>query len=215
VLVKVSGKEEMVEKVDLRTELKHLYKPSAKEVTVVDVPEMSFLMVDGEGDPNTSEWYGQAVEALYAVSYALKFMVKKGESGVDYAVMPLEGLWWADDMSRFSTTDKGAWKWTMMIVQPEEYVTETLFDEARQSTAKKKDLPALASMRFEAFQEGRAAQIMHKGPFAEEGPNIEKIHRFIQERGHERRGKHHEIYLGDPRRTAPERFKTVLRQPFE
>jgi hypothetical protein len=215
VLVKVSGKEEMVEKVDLRKELKHLYKPSAKEVTVVDVPEMSFLMVDGEGDPNTSEWYGQAVEALYAVSYALKFMVKKGESGVDYAVMPLEGLWWADDMSRFSTTDKGAWKWTMMIVQPEEYVTETLFDEARQSTAKKKDLPALASMRFEAFWEGRAAQIMHKGPFAEEGPNIEKIHRFIQERGHERRSKHHEIYLGDPRRTAPERFKTVLRQPFE
>jgi hypothetical protein len=206
--------EPKAKKVDLRKELKHLYNPSAKEVSVVDVPEMNFLMVDGEGNPNTSEWYGQAVEALYAVSYALKFMVKKDETGVDYAVMPLEGLWWADDMSRFSTSNKDAWKWTMMIVQPE-YVTEGLFEEARQSTAKKKDLPALASMRFEVFREGRAAQIMHVGPFAEEGLNIEKIHRFIEEQGHQRRGKHHEIYLGDPRRTAPERLKTVLRQPFE
>jgi len=204
-------------KVDLRKELRHLYNPSAKEVSVVDVPEMSFLMVDGEGNPNTSEWYGQAVEALYAVSYALKFMMKKRDAGVDYAVMPLEGLWWADDMSRFSTSDKDAWKWTMMIMQPEpEFVTVEQVEEAKGQTEKKKgSLTALASMRFEAFQEGRAAQILHVGPFADEGPNIEKIHRFIEELGHERTGKHHEIYLSDPRRTAPERLKTVIRQPFE
>jgi len=207
--------EPKAKKVDLRKELKHLYNPSAKEVSVVDVPEMNFLMVDGEGDPNTSEWYGQAVEALYAVSYALKFMVKKGDAGVDYAVMPLDGLWWADDMSRFSTSDKDAWKWTMMIMQPE-FVTVEQFEEAKGQTEKKKvSLTALASMGFEAFREGRAAQILHVGPFADEGPNIEKIHRFIEELGHERTGKHHEIYLSDPRRTAPERLKTVIRQPFE
>jgi hypothetical protein len=202
-------------KVDLRKELKHLYNPSAMEVSVVDVPEMNFLMVDGEGDPNTSERYGQAVEAVYAVSYALKFMVKKGDAGVGYAVMPLEGLWWADDMSRFSTSDKDAWKWTMMIMQPE-FVTVEQFEEAKGQTEKKKgSLTALTGMRFEAFREGRAAQILHVGPFADEGPNIEQIHRFIEELGDERTGKHHETYLSDPRRTASERLKTVIRQPFE
>jgi hypothetical protein len=202
-------------KVDLRKELKQLYNPSAKEVSVVDVPEMSFLMVDGEGDPNTSEWYGQSVEALYAVSYVLKFMVKKGDAGVDYAVMPLEGLWWADDMSRFSTSDKDAWKWTMMVMQPK-FVTVKQFEEAKGQTEKKKgSLTALAGIRFEAFREGQAAQILHVGPFADEGPNIEKIHRFIEGLGHECTGKHHEIYLSDPRRTTPERLKTVIRQPFE
>jgi hypothetical protein len=142
-------------------------------------------------------------------------MVKKGNAGVDYAVMPLEGLWWADDMSRFSTSDKDAWKWTMMIMQPE-FVTVEQFEEAKGQVEKKKgSLTALAGIRFEAFREGRAAQILHVGPFADEGPNIEKIHRFIEELGHERTGKHHEIYLSDPRRTAPERLKTVIRQPFE
>jgi hypothetical protein len=206
--------EPKAKKVDLRKELKHLYNPSAREVSVVDVPEMSFLMVDGEGDPNTSEWYAQAVEALYAVSYALRFMVKKGNA--DYAVMPLEGLWWSDDMSRFTASDKDAWKWTMMILQPEEFVPAERFEETKVQVEKKKGLvSALASMRFESFREGRAAQILHIGPFAEEGPNIEKIHRFIEELGHERTGKHHEIYLSDPCRTAPERLKTVIRQPFE
>lgn len=202
-----------MQKLDLKKELKHLYAPSAKEVSVVDVPEMTFLMVDGEGDPNTSEAYKQAVEALYAVSYTLKFMVKKGEAGVDYAMMPLEGLWWADDMSRFSVHDKGNWKWTAMILQPA-YVTRDLFEEARQRTAKKKNPPALPKLRFEGFREGTAAQIMHNGPYSEEGPNIERLHRFIVDQDHELRGKHHEIYLKDPGRTAPERLKTVIRQPF-
>lgn len=203
-----------MQKVDLKRELKHLYNPSAKEVSVVDVPKMNFLMVDGEGDPNVSEAYGRAVEALYAVSYALKFMVKKREAGVDYAVMPLEGLWWADDMDRFSVQHKEAWKWTMMILQPAEYVTEDLFERAREATAKKKDLPALPKVRFRALREGPAVQILHRGPFAEEGPKIEKIHRHIEEAGHQRRGRHHEIYLKDFRRTAPENLRTVIRQPF-
>ena len=202
-----------MKKVNLKKELKHLYTPPAKEVTTVDVPPMNFLMIDGEGNPNTSEWYRGAVEALYSVTYALKFMIKKGKAAVDYAVMPLEGLWWVDDMTQFTADGKDAWKWTVMIMQPE-YVTRPSFEKARDQVEKRRDLVALPSMRFETFHEGRAVQIMHKGPFADEGPTIDRLHRFIEEQGRERRGEHHEIYLSDPRRTARERLRTVIRQPF-
>ncbi|MFQ5753710.1 MAG: GyrI-like domain-containing protein [bacterium] len=200
-------------KLDLKKQLHHLYNPSKKEVTIVDVPEMNFLMIDGKGDPNTSEAYQQAIEALFSVSYTLKFMIKKGATAIDYAVMPLEGLWWAEDRSQFSTENKDAWLWTAMIMQPE-YVTKELFEEAKVQAAKKKELPALPLLRFEAFYEGKAAQILHIGPFAEEGATIEKIHNFIHKQGHELKGKHHEIYLSDFRRTAPEKLRTIIRQPF-
>jgi hypothetical protein len=140
-------------------------------------------------------------------------VIKKGEAAVDYAVMPLEGLWWVEDMAQFSIEDKDGWKWTAMIMQPE-YVTLASLAEARDRVEKNKDLVALPSVRFETFYEGRAVQIIHKGPFTQEGPTIDKLHRFIEEQGHERRGKHHEIYLSDPRRTAPERLRTAIRQPF-
>ena len=200
-------------KIDWKKELKHLYRPSARALVAVDVPALNFLMIDGAGDPNTAQEYQQAVEALYAVAYALKFMVKKGPAAVDYGVMPLEGLWWVDDMRQFSVDDKGAWQWTMMIMQPE-HVTETLLEEALEQVRVKKDPAALGKMRFESYHEGLAAQIMHVGPYAAEAPTIEKIHRFIAENGYQLRGKHHEIYLGDPRRTAPERLKTIIRQPM-
>lgn len=200
-------------KIDWKKELKHLYRPSARAPVAVDVPAMNFLMIDGAGDPNTAQEYQQAVEALYAVAYALKFMVKKGPAAVDYGVMPLEGLWWVDDMRQFSVDDKGAWQWTMMIMQPE-HVTEALLEEALEQVRVKKDPAALARMRFESYHEGLSAQIMHVGPYAAEAPTIEKIHRFIAENGYQLRGKHHEIYLGDPRRTAPERLKTIIRQPM-
>lgn len=201
-------------KIDLKKKLKYLYGPSAREVSVVDVPRMNFVMVDGQGDPNTSQEYAEALEALYAVSYAIKFKIKKSEGGVDYSVMPLEGLWWTDDMSEFSVEDKGAWKWTAMIMQPEAYVTGTHFEEARGEVGAKKGLPATPRLRFEPFREGPSLQIMHLGPFSEEGPTIEKVHRGIRERGGEPDGKHHEIYLSDFRRTKPERLRTIIRQPF-
>jgi hypothetical protein len=204
----------MATKIDLRKELKHLYNPSSKQIAVVDVPEMNFLMIDGTGDPNTSVAYRNAVEALFAVSYTLKFMVKKGEQAVDYAVMPLEGLWWVEDMTQFSMHDKDAWKWTSMIMQPE-YATDELLQEALRQVSKKKDLPALSGMRFESFHEGQAAQILYFGPYANEGPMIEGIHRFIAEQGHRLRDRHHEIYLSDPRKTAAAKLKTVIRQPFD
>ena len=202
-------------KIDLRKELKHLYRPGAKEVVEVEVPEMSFLMVDGEADPNTTEAFAEAVEALYSVSYALKFAVKN-EVALDYGVMPLEGLWWTEkgetDLEEIQA-DRSVWRWTLMIMQPD-WISEKRFKQALTATTKKKDLAALAGIRFEPFREGRAAQVVHVGPFAEEGPTIERVHRFIRECGGQMRGKHHEIYLNDFRRTAPERLKTVIRQPF-
>ena len=203
-------------KIDFKKELKQLYNPSAKEAAIVDVPPMNYLMVDGTGDPNTAQEYQEAIEALYAIAYALKFAIKK-ERAIDYGVMPLEGLWWTDDMARFSMENKDIWKWTAMIMQPE-YVTTELVEPALEQVAKKKKLPALSKMRFESLHEGLSAQIMHIGPFSAEGPTVEKLHSFIKENGYEFDGlieKHHEIYLSDVRRVAPEKMKTVLRQPMK
>jgi len=201
-----------MEKIDFKKELKHLYSPSAKEAVTVKVPKMNFLMVDGQGDPNTAQEYKDAIEALYAVSYALKFMTKKGKE-VDYVVMPLEGLWWTEDMTEFTMENKDAWKWTSMIMQPH-YVTEELVQKALEQVEEKKNLPALSKMRFESLQEGLSAQIMHIGPYSVEAPTIERLHNFIREKGYELRGKHHEIYLSDPRRSKPESLKTIIRQPI-
>ena len=201
-------------KIDFKKELKHLYKPSEKEVVVVDVSSMNFLMIDGIGNPNTSQEYKEAVETLYAVSYALKFMIKKGETAIDYGVMPLEGLWWVDDMTKFSIENKDVWKWTSMIMQPK-YATVDLFEQAFEQVKKKKNPPAISKIRFESFSEGLSVQIMHIGPFSAEGPTIEKIHIFTKENDYELRGKHHEIYLNDPRKIAPEKMKTIIRQPIQ
>jgi hypothetical protein len=201
-------------KVDLRKDLKRLYNPSTKAVALVDVPPMNFLMLDGSGDPNTSPDYAAAIEALFSLSYALKFRIKNSPAGVDYAVMPLEGLWWVDDPRRFSMRDKGAWQWTAMIMQPPT-VTAALVAEMLAETQKKKGLAALEKIRFAPFSEGLAAQIMHIGPYAAEEPTIARLHGFIAENGYALRGKHHEIYLRDARRTAPEKLQTVVRQPVE
>jgi len=202
-----------MKKIDYKKELKYLFKPSPQKVEIVEVPQMNFLMIDGRGDPNTSQEFQDALETLYSLSYTLKFMIKKSASEIDYGVLPLEGLWWADDMSQFNTGNKETWKWTLMIMQPE-FVTTKLFNLAVEQVRKKKNPAALAKVRVETFSEGKAAQIMHMGPFSEEGPTIEKVHRFIEENGCQRTGKHHEIYLSDIRKAAPEKWKTVVRQPM-
>ena len=199
-------------KVDLKKELKHLYQPSARDVVQVDVPAFRFLMIDGAGDPNTSPWYAQAVEALFSVSYTAKFMVKKGQSGIDYAVMPLEGLWWSDDLSSFASNDRTKWQWTMMIHQPS-FVDESLLRDALAEVKRRKGLAAVDALRLERFTEGPCAQILHVGPFSEEGPTIQRVHGFIEARG-ALAGKHHEIYLSDIRRADPARWKTIIRQPM-
>jgi hypothetical protein len=201
----------MATKVDFKRELRQLFGASRKP-ELVDVPVLNYLMMDGHGDPNTAVEYRQAVEALYAISYAAKFLVKGAPDGVDYGVLPLEGLWWTADMSKFSAEDKSAWDWTMMIMQPD-VVTAEIFERALAKTAKK-GLAALGRLRLERFAEGGSAQIMHVGPYATEQPTIQRLHAFIiAEQGLHLRGKHHEIYLSDPRRTAPEKMKTIIRQP--
>jgi hypothetical protein len=199
---------------DFKKELKHLYNPP-KEFVVVDVPSMSFLMIDGHGDPNTAQEYQDALEALYTVAFKCKFASKK-ELGQDYVVPPLEGLWWAEDMQTFTIErDKSTWDWTMMIMQPE-WISQQMVEEAIQQVAKSKDLPALPKLRMEGYDEGLSVQIMHIGSYDDEGPIIARLHtEFLPRNGYVEAGKHHEIYLSDPRRTAPEKLKTVLRQPVK
>lgn len=196
-------------KLDLKTNLKHVYTSPVQEVVTVEVPAMQYLMLDGQGDPNTAQDYKDAVEALYTVAYTTKFLLKK-EAAIDYPVMPLEGLWWADGGRE---APRENWQWTMMIMQPD-CVTEVWFAEACRQAQRKKSLCALEKIRLEQFSEGTVVQIMHVGPFADEGPTLEKLHRFLEEHGYTFRGKHHEIYLSHPNRTAPERLRTILRQPF-
>lgn len=199
-----------MKKVDLKRELKQLYRASARDVLEVDVPAFTFLMVDGEGDPNTSGEYARAVEALFSVSYTAKFLVRKGPQELDYAVMPLEGLWWANDMSAFAANDRASWKWTMMIMQPD-FVAADVIEEAVAAVRRKKKLTGLDALRLEEFSEGRCAQVLHMGPFSEEGATIARLHEFIDTRSG-LAGKHHEIYLSDIRRADPSRWKTIIRQ---
>ena len=202
-------------KIDVRKELKQFYNPPITQISIVDVPAMNFIMIDGTGDPNKSREYQDAIESLYSLSYTIKFMVKK-EKSIDYGVMPLEGLWWTDDMNQFTPDNKAIWKWTSMILQPG-YVSEDLFNRAMEQVKKKKGLPSLSKSRFQSFLEGLSVQTMYIGPFAEEGPTIEKLHNYITDNGYVFDGanrKHHEIYLSDFRKTAPEKLKTVIRQPM-
>ena len=198
-------------RIDLKRELKHLYSPSAKAVVEVDVPALRFLMIDGQGDPNTTPAYAEAVEALFSVSYTAKFMVKRA-TGIDYAVMPLEGLWWADDHAAFAANDRARWRWTMMILQPD-VVEDAVLEAAITQVRDRKRLPAVHRLRLESFVEGRCAQVLHVGPFTGEGPTIERLHAFNAERGR-LAGKHHEIYLSDIRRAHPAKWRTVSRQPM-
>jgi hypothetical protein len=207
-----------MEKLDLRKKYKHLYQPSAKEVEVVEVPPFQFAMIDGEIEPGhspgSSPSFQQALEALYGISYTLKFASKqRKDNPLDYTVMALEGLWWVEQ-GEFDINHPGNWRWTAMMLQPD-HIRGDMFQEGREQLRKKKPSPALDKMRFGTFNEGLSIQIMHIGPYSEEPATLAKMEAFARENGYRLRGKHHEIYLGDPRRAAPEKLKTVLRHPVE
>nr|WP_196791671.1 GyrI-like domain-containing protein [Motilibacter deserti] len=189
------------------------YRARHGEIRLVDVPPLTYLMVDGHGDPNTSAAYTEALEALYPLAYALKFASKR-ELGRDYVVPPLEALWSAADMSVFTTQrDKSRWDWTVMLMTPE-WVDAGLVAATRAALAAKKPALALDRVRVEALEEGRCAQTLHVGPYDDEGPALADLHeRFVPEHGLVMTGRHHEVYLSDPRRTAPEKLRTILRQP--
>jgi hypothetical protein len=201
-----------VAKTDFKRTMVALYAPSSKAFSIVDVPPMQFLMIDGHGDPNTAPAYQEAVEALYAVAYKVKFISKR-KLGRDYVVAPLEGLWWAQDTDAFSARDKGAWDWTMMIMQPE-WITSEIVRDAQAQAGKGKDLPGLPRLRLETYHEGLSVQILHIGSYDAEGPTIVRMHsEFMPANRLIPAGKHHEIYLSDPRRVTPGKLKTILRQP--
>jgi hypothetical protein len=199
-----------VKTIDLKKTLKPFYAASAVKPAFVDVPPLKTLMIDGRGDPNGAA-FQEAVGTLYGVAYTLKFSFKK-EKGIDYPVMALEGLWCADDPAFFMTGERDKWRWTVLIVLPD-VVDKKDVAAAIDAVKKKAKFPRFPEVRFEKFAEGRAAQIMHIGPYAAEAPTIEKLHGFIEEQGFRPRGAHHEIYLGDPRRSAPEKLRTIIRQP--
>ena len=205
-----------MEKWDWKREFKQFYAPKTGVVVEVDVPSMGFVMIDGTGDPNTSEAFTSAVGALYTLSYTIKFDLKKAGVGPEYSVMPLEGLWSAPDMdAAFSAEDpdRESWEWTVMIAQPA-HVTAEHIEAARAAAIAKKKLSEDVAVRFEAYAEGSSVQIMHLGPFATEGPDIVALHERIGEMCAHPSGRHHEVYLSDPSRTAPEKLRTVIRQPF-
>ncbi|MCG6114799.1 MAG: GyrI-like domain-containing protein [Mesorhizobium sp.] len=200
-----------MEKIDFKKTLKALYQPPAGRFSLVEVPRLTFVRVDGQGDPNVAPAYVNAVQWLYSVSYTLKFMSKK-EQARDYTVPPLEGLWWADDMNSFLTRDKAAWSWTMMILQPD-WITPAMFQAAIDKAGQKLgDAPA--SLRLEDYEEGLSVQTLHVGSYDNEGPVLRRLHEeYLPENGLTETGHHHEIYLSDPRKVAPEKLKTILRQP--
>jgi hypothetical protein len=200
-------------KIDLKKEWKSLYTASARKPALIDVPKLKFLMIDGQGDPNTSPEFLGAIEALYSLAYTLKFSLKLGPKKIDYPVMALEGLWWTDSLV-FDQEDRDSWKWTLMIAQPE-VITAAMVRQAKKTVKEKKELARVDSIRLESWREGKAVQILHIGPYSEEPATIEKLHAFAKESGYTLAGKHHEIYFSDPRRTKPGKLKTLLRQPVK
>lgn len=202
-------------RLDYKKTQKELYLPSAKSPVILDIPEMKFFMIDGRGNPNTSQEYKDAVTTLYAVSYALKMkVIKKTSPGKDYVVPPLEGLWYMDDMSKWSVNNKDEWLWTSMIRIPD-FITESQIQKAIGIAKETKDPPSLNKLQYETYKENTAVQILYLGKYSDEGPTIQILHEYAKERGYTLNGKHHEIYLSDPRRIKDwSKCKTVIRQPI-
>jgi hypothetical protein len=203
-----------MEKVDLKKELKALYGARKGVFEIVEVPHLAYFAIDGKGDPNTALAYREAIEALYAVSYTLKFMSKK-ELERDYVVPPLEGLWWADDMTAFRSREKDKWSWTMMIMIPG-FIPTAMAKRAIAAAGAKKELPALSKLDIKRLKEGKAVQILHVGSYDDESPTLVTLHdAFLPANGLVEAGHHHEIYLSDPRKVASTKLRTILRQPVK
>ncbi|MFG1343503.1 GyrI-like domain-containing protein [Xanthobacter autotrophicus DSM 431] len=201
-----------MEKSDIRKQCKPLYSAKAGVFSIVEVPPLPYFMVDGAGDPNTAPEYGSAIEALYAASYTLKFRSKEALKR-DYALPPLEGLWWAEDMADFTARRKDLWRWTMMILVPR-FIPHAMAEDAIARALDKKKLPALAKVRVAALEEGQVVQTLHVGSYDDEGPILRTLHEdFLPAHGLAPAGRHHEIYLSDSRKTPAVSLKTILRQP--
>jgi hypothetical protein len=199
-----------VDKYDVRKQFREPYAPRPGDFEVITVPPLKYLMLDGQGNPGTAPAYAAALEALYSVSYAMKFASK--HAGRDYTVGPLEGLWTADDPGAFTRGEKDSWKWTMMIPQPDWIGDADVQDGTAKAAAK--NVPGLDLLRLETLDEGLSVQILHIGSYADEAPTLHRLHsEFMPANGFGFAGPHHEIYLSDARRVPAEKLKTILRQP--
>jgi len=202
-------------KIDYKKDLKEYYQAKLNKIVTVNVPKMNFIMINGHGDPNTSQDYIDAIQTLYPIAYGIKFYCKK-ELGNDFGVMPLEGLWWTEDMNDFDINDKSNWLWTAMIMQPE-FVDKAIFDKIVQQTKENKNPVAIDRVYLKSYNEGRSVQTLYVGPYADEGDTIQAVHLFIKDQGCKltlTNKHHHEIYLNDPRRTDTSKLKTIIRQPY-
>ncbi|MFK4599230.1 hypothetical protein RKD30_005897 [Streptomyces pristinaespiralis] len=208
------GAPDVTAKYDVKRELKTCYAPKNTVWELVDIPELHFLAIDGHGDPNTTDAYRRAVEALYAVAYTVKF-ASKGDLGKDFVVGPLEGLWWADDMDDFLARRKDNWRWRLLLNVPD-WITGDMIEGAQHAALTKKKLPAIENVRSETLHEGTSAQVLHIGSYDDETPILTSLHHeYLPANNLREAGLHHEIYLSDPRRTAPAELRTILRQPVE
>lgn len=199
---------------DVKRERKEFYAPKNTAWAIVDVPEHQYIAIDGTGNPNTAPAYAGTVKALYAVAYTLKFAGKRTAGG-DFVVAPLEGLWWADRPEAFTSGAKDTWNWTMLINMPP-WITKEMIEDAKQAALSKKKLPTISLLRHFTLHEGPSAQALHIGSYDDEAPLLHELHHtYLAANGLRPSGLHHEIYLSDPRRTAPEKLKTILRQPAE
>jgi len=202
-----------MEKIDLKVVYKNLYSGKVNVPVIVDVPGFQYVMIDGEGDPNTSPQFASAVETIYTTAYSIKAVCKKNLAK-DFVVQPLEGLWYADDMNNFVWGKKDLWKWTLLITIPSFVSRENFSAGIKTASEKKKNLP-FEKVRLEKYSEGKSVQVMHLGPYSAEGPVIAKMHEFAFNSGFSLHKKHHEIYLSDARKTPPEKLKTILRNPIK
>lgn len=201
-----------MDKIDLKKQLKSCYSAKPDESVVVQVPRLKYIMTDGKGDPNTAMEFKTAIETLYAIAYKIKAINKANPETPDYVVMPFEAQWWADNVMAFINDDRTQWMWTAMIAQPN-FITKQIFMQAKRELAKENRLFGLRRVRYGTLKDGMSAQIMHLGPFINEGDTIEKLHEFIFESDYKLAGKHHEIYLSDMRKPDPSKWRTIIRQP--
>ncbi len=203
----------MVRKFDYKKVFKEFYSQPAKKVSILKMPKLKYLMINGYGNPNASREYKEAIEVLFSLSYNIKFIIKNSDLKIDYGVMPLESLWWTDNINDFSIDNKSMWKWCSMIMQPD-IVTEDYIEKALYEVEKKKKLSSISKVECKDYDEGLVAQTMHVGPYTNEGPTVEKLYNYIKECGYVLSGLHHEIYLNNPRRCLPNNIKTIIRQPI-
>ena len=203
-----------MEKIDLMKMMVSEYAQKPTGPKIVNVGKHKYLTIEGTGDPNNNSYYSEAVGTLFSLAYALKFHVKRSELAIDYSVMPLEGLWWTDDMSTFSLECRENWFWKMMILQPD-FVTADLVEDIKYGVIQKKGTQIIDEIKFEIITEGTCAQIFHQGGYGiAEKPSVDLLHQFIQISGYLLAGRHHEIYLNSPTRVPTEKLRTLIRQPF-